>query len=98
MERVSAELQEGELRIQYEEFIPVMAKFTEHYLQQLQNDVSHACHAVSNGFLKTWESTRYARLFPLAVTIGNVWFREQNLHGATRESVLEQRDSERRQG
>src|SRR5881396_2461923 len=75
IERVNPELQSGELREQYDKFILGMANMVEHYLQQIPTTATHVCHAVSHGFLRTWNSTPFARGYPLAITIRNVWFR-----------------------
>jgi len=89
IQHVSAELQGGEFREEYEKFIPGIKAVAEHYVQRLPSPAAHSCHAVSHGFLQTWNASPYGRAYPLAITIGNVWFRGQNVYGATRQTILD---------
>lgn len=66
----------------------LLTKFASHYLGQLGRSAAHGCHAISNGFLRTWEGTPLAGGFPLAVTIGNVRFRGKDIYGADVQTVL----------
>jgi len=87
---VAKALQHGEFRKDYDDkAIPIIKAFAELYLKHRPAPIAHNCHAVSDGFLKTWESTQCSQGLPLTITIGNVWFRNQNIYGATAQTVLD---------
>jgi hypothetical protein len=45
--------------------------------------LANRCHAVSHGFLKTWQSHPVSTQHPLFVTVGNVHFRGEDIYGLT---------------
>lgn len=49
--------------------------------------IEHSCHAISHGFAETFLNTTLKESLPLAITIGNVWFKGANIYGVTRDKV-----------
>jgi hypothetical protein len=49
--------------------------------------IEHNCHAISHGFAATLQQTPFGEVFPLAMTIGNVWFRGNNIYKVTRQKI-----------
>lgn len=68
----------------------VLAAFARDWLGKLPHAIEHNCHALADGFLKVWEQSPMGERFPLAVTIGNVYFKGTNVYRATRESIADE--------
>jgi hypothetical protein len=55
--------------------------------------VARRCHAVSDGFLRTWKTTDLSRAIEISITIGNIYFNGENIYPITKEllrSILTQ--------
>ena len=67
----------------------VLLPFAEHYVKSCRSrgPIEHSCHSISHGFAETLQQTDLADELPIAMTIGNVWFRNQNVYGVTRERI-----------
>lgn len=71
----------------YDRAEALLLAMAEHWLDVTAQEATHRCHLSSAGFLVTWEGFPFANEVPLAVTIGNVRYREQDLYGTTRERI-----------
>lgn len=79
--------QSAELAEEYRKLRLFAASFGADYIARYPGEVARACHAVSAGFFETWNTLPFGPTFPLAVTIGNVYYRGENLYEVTRESL-----------
>jgi hypothetical protein len=63
----------------------LLQPFAEYYVKThpARGGVANACHAVSAGFRESWGNLEVAAAFPLTVTIGNVYFRGDNIYKVT---------------
>jgi hypothetical protein len=68
----------------------VIAPFGEIHVSKAPVDVERACHTVSHGFRENFKSLSVGGAFELAITVGNVFFREENIYNVTREEVRRQ--------
>ncbi len=61
----------------------------DHYLGNLGGpaEIANRCHALSHGFFETWRRTDMGEAFPLAVTIGNVFYRDENIYGLSKSAL-----------
>jgi hypothetical protein len=59
-------------------------RYVEHGAQR--GSISHSCHAISDGFMKTLSNATDEPL-PIAITIGDVWFRGKKKYGVTRSKI-----------
>jgi len=50
-------------------------------------EIARACHSVSHGFYETWNRTKFAESFPLTVTIGNVYYKEECIYNVSKSSI-----------
>lgn len=73
----------------YAKGLELMVAIGEKWIQAMPYGPQHKCHSLAQGFITTWNSTPFAKAAPLAVTIGNVYYKGQNIYEATRESILE---------
>lgn len=73
----------------YAKGLELLVAIGEQWIQAMPYGPQHKCHSLAQGFMMTWSSTPFAEATPLAVTIGNVYYKGQNIYDATRESILE---------
>lgn len=76
-------------QVLYSQGRPVLAAFAKQWLATLPHQIEHNCHALAGGFLKVWERFELARAMPLAVTIGNVYYKGRNIYGTSREAIAD---------
>ncbi len=67
----------------------ILAPFARNYVERIGSvsNVAHSCHSLSDGFLKTWRRLEIAEMFPLAVTVGNVYYKNENIYGLTKSTL-----------
>jgi hypothetical protein len=71
----------------YDQLHRFLLQFGEHYIAQYPSDVAHSCHAVSNGFYETWKNFEWSEAFPLSITIGNVYYKGENIYNTSQDSI-----------
>lgn len=79
--------QSGELTSEYARIRQFAAEFGADYVAGYPGEVARACHAVSQGFFETWGRLPFGEAFPLTVTVGNVYYKGNNIYEATKESI-----------
>lgn len=73
----------------YARGLELVVAIGEQWVRTMPYGPQHKCHSLAQGFMTTWSSTPFAKATPLAITVGNVYYKEQNIYDATRESILE---------
>lgn len=63
--------------------------FAEQYIKSLEMraPIEHSCHATSHGFAETFNSLPFADEVPLAITIGNIYYKGKNIYGVTHRKI-----------
>lgn len=82
-----AALQTPEMREQYVKPIEVLTALSEAYVENFPGNLANKCHAVSHGFLRSWETSDFGDVFPLAVTIGNVYYKGQCIYNVSKSAL-----------
>ncbi|MDZ4202855.1 MAG: hypothetical protein U1C96_12010 [Gallionella sp.] len=80
----------GELKPAYDELREKLLRpLAENYLDCLGNstEIANRCHVLSHGFLEIWGGTKIGRDYPLSVTIGNVFYRDENIYNLSKSSL-----------
>lgn len=73
----------------YDQIHRFLLQFGEHYVAQYPSDVAHSCHAVSHGFYETWKNFEWGEAFPLSVTIGNVYYKGENIYNTSKDAIAQ---------
>lgn len=47
--------------------------------------VARRCHAVSDGFLRTWKTTKFSEAVEISITVGNVYFNGESIYPVTKD-------------
>jgi hypothetical protein len=84
--------QSNELRSHYLALVDKFIKpFAGSYVARLDasTQVAHSCHGVSQGFFETWCTLEIAQAFPLSLTVGNVYYKDENIYGVSK-SLIQQ--------
>lgn len=80
-------LQTPEMRELYVKPVDTLTLFAERYADNYPGNLAHSCHSVSHGFLKSWENSDLGGALPLAVTIGNVHYKGQNIYNVSKSAL-----------
>ena len=66
-----------------------LLKLAEHYLESFPagRSIANSCHATSHAFAVTVKALELDDEIPMAITIGNVYFKNKNIYGVTRERI-----------
>ena len=73
----------------YDQGLKLLAALGEQWIKSMPYGPQHKCHSLAQGFMSTWSSTPFAEAAPLAMTIGNVYYKGQNIYETTRDSIVE---------
>lgn len=49
--------------------------------------IAHSCHSISYSFMTTWQKFEISKNFPLMMTIGNVYYKNENIYGLTKSKL-----------
>ena len=73
----------------------ILTPFAERYLAEAseRGKIANSCHATANGFYESWKMNRYSVICGFYVTIGNVYFKGENLYKLTKSKLLSILDS-----
>jgi hypothetical protein len=50
-------------------------------------DNNRACHVVSDDFFRYWQMQPFAEAFQMSITIGNVYYRDQNVYNTSKTKI-----------